>query len=80
MTTREKYLHRQIERYRAALRFYANENAYLYQGNIHLMGSALVDRGAVARSTLAGNDPMGNAERSLRRAKAKDRSKRRASR
>lgn len=64
---------RESVRLRAALRFYANANAYLYQGDIHLVGSAIVDAGCIARVTLDGGDPLGNAERSLRRAKAKGR-------
>lgn len=61
-----------LDRFRGALQFYATENAYLYQGDIHLMGSAIVDRGNIARVTLSGGDPMGNATRALRRAKKSD--------
>lgn len=62
----------EVRRLRRALEFYANENAYVYQGDIHLAGSVIVDRGAIAASTLAGNDPMGDAERALRKARRKD--------
>lgn len=62
----------EVNRLRRALTFYANENAYAYQGDIHLMGSVIAERGNIARVTLAGGDPMGNADRSLRRAQAKD--------